>query len=110
MQNERRDHLTPEARTIWTCCGKDFTDLFGVVVVLRQEHGVLPPESERVRALCALRELLDLGLIEVRDDASSESVDMWPYDPAEAIDRLDRDWIGEPRMGWPPWFVATSTD
>jgi hypothetical protein len=110
MQNERRDHLTPEARTIWTCCTKDSTDLFGVVVVLRQEHGVLSQASERVRALCALRELLDLGLLEVHDHASSESGYVRPYDPAEAIDQLDRDWIGEPRMGWPPWFVASSTE
>ena len=110
MPDERLDHLTPEVRTVWAWCADDFVELFGIVAVLRQEHGPLPSQPERVRALTALKELLDLGMIEIRDQASWDSVYLWSEGPSEAIDRLDREWTAEPQMGSPPWFVATPRD
>jgi hypothetical protein len=88
----------------------DVVGLWEVWRVVKRLHPS-PVEVQRREALCALKDLLDGGLIKAGQYSPPKGWVWWDIPPQEIVTKIDRDWRalgGEPTLGDVASFKSTS--
>ncbi len=93
-------------------CGEDFVGLWSISWKVRQLRPRLSDDDVRVATLEIARMLLDTHDIVAGYPTRDGRFVRWPEEPAEAIQRIEREWLAlgrNPDIGDIVWFVQRDT-